>query len=417
MVGAPGLDFDKYIRALMIDKAVERDILNMKHEDLDLLEAYADGINAYVEEAWMLPPEFQILGVGFEKWTPRDSLRALKFMSFAAACGWQLATLRTGLAELYGRELALELMPYDAPDSFIEQLPIVQDEDLAAMGLAELAKSEPIKKETKPVAHEEKKSGEVPASDSKVRKTPERIASEPAAPANETPKPAAEKKQAEKPTKEPEKAKDMPKQKPKTPEEPKHEQKQEQKPAKAAPKHKEEAKPKSTEQKNRQSNRSSGNSKPVYHNPPGSNAWVVHGNHTESGYPLLSSDPHFAHRIPGMFYLISYKLPDGPTLFGATYTGIPWIVIGRNEFASWGVTVSYLESVDLYMLERNRTHYQYNNSWVPLVVNRHIIKVKGGADVKFESYSTHHGPVMHYPPNPDIGGIFGYGVIFCYHAT
>lgn len=37
------------------------------------------------------------------------------------------------------------------------------------------------------------------------------------------------------------------------------------------------------------------NSKTV---PNGSNAWVIHGNHTKSGKPLLANDPHLTNSIP-----------------------------------------------------------------------------------------------------------------------
>ena len=37
----------------------------------------------------------------------------------------------------------------------------------------------------------------------------------------------------------------------------------------------------------------------------GSNCWAVHGNHTESGGPMLMGDPHLANTIPGQ-WIINY---------------------------------------------------------------------------------------------------------------
>ena len=34
----------------------------------------------------------------------------------------------------------------------------------------------------------------------------------------------------------------------------------------------------------------------------GSNAWVVGGQHTESGKPILANDPHLGSLLPGVFY-------------------------------------------------------------------------------------------------------------------
>lgn len=36
----------------------------------------------------------------------------------------------------------------------------------------------------------------------------------------------------------------------------------------------------------------------------GSNAWVVGGNHTKKGKPILSNDPHLGLIIPSLFYMI-----------------------------------------------------------------------------------------------------------------
>jgi len=34
----------------------------------------------------------------------------------------------------------------------------------------------------------------------------------------------------------------------------------------------------------------------------GSNAWVIHGNHTATGKPLLANDPHLETMIPSVWY-------------------------------------------------------------------------------------------------------------------
>lgn len=34
-----------------------------------------------------------------------------------------------------------------------------------------------------------------------------------------------------------------------------------------------------------------------------SNAWVIHGNHTKTGKPILSNDPHLENRMPSYWYI------------------------------------------------------------------------------------------------------------------
>jgi penicillin amidase len=35
-----------------------------------------------------------------------------------------------------------------------------------------------------------------------------------------------------------------------------------------------------------------------------SNNWVIHGNYTKTGKPLLAGDPHLGNGIPSLWYLI-----------------------------------------------------------------------------------------------------------------
>ena len=45
-------------------------------------QAYADGINDYVENLPFLPLEFTFTGMSFEKWTIVDTLALIKQMGF-----------------------------------------------------------------------------------------------------------------------------------------------------------------------------------------------------------------------------------------------------------------------------------------------------------------------------------------------
>jgi penicillin amidase len=82
----------------------------------------------------------------------------------------------------------------------------------------------------------------------------------------------------------------------------------------------------------------------------GSNAWAVSGDRTASGQPILSGDPHLKLRWPGTFYEVHLEAP-GFEASGATFPGLPMVVIGQGAHAAWSITVSYADTQDLYRLE------------------------------------------------------------------
>eukprot|EP00826_Nyctotherus_ovalis_P041182 TRINITY_DN4119_c0_g1_i1.p1 TRINITY_DN4119_c0_g1~~TRINITY_DN4119_c0_g1_i1.p1 ORF type:complete len:313 (-),score=83.25 TRINITY_DN4119_c0_g1_i1:1535-2473(-) len=132
----------------------------------------------------------------------------------------------------------------------------------------------------------------------------------------------------------------------------------------------------------------------------GSNAWVVHGNYTESGKPLLANDPHLSHIIPSEIYLMNMKFPNGPTAIGAGFVGLPGFLSGRTEKVAFGTTMSLIEVIDIYWLKLNdkKTHYWYNNMWTPLKIEEVNIKVRDGQDVKYKTYKSHHGHLFKITP-------------------
>jgi penicillin amidase len=70
---------------------------------------------------------------------------------------------------------------------------------------------------------------------------------------------------------------------------------------------------------------------------PGSNAWVVAGERSASGAPLLASDPHLPPMLPSTWFLARLSMPHGDVV-GATIPGAPFVIIGRNDHVAWGIT-------------------------------------------------------------------------------
>ena len=71
----------------------------------------------------------------------------------------------------------------------------------------------------------------------------------------------------------------------------------------------------------------------------GSNNWVVGGQHTASGLPLLANDPHLGIQMPAIWYQVGLHAP-GWDVTGFSFAGIPGVIVGHNERIAWA-TASY----------------------------------------------------------------------------
>ncbi|HSG48968.1 MAG TPA: penicillin acylase family protein, partial [Longimicrobiales bacterium] len=100
LFGQATLPTDRFLRTLGMDRAAEAGIPLLDGESRDLLEAYARGLNAAVED-WegLLPPEFLVLGTEPEPFRLQDVLALEKIMA------WDLADYHSSLdlAEAYAR--------------------------------------------------------------------------------------------------------------------------------------------------------------------------------------------------------------------------------------------------------------------------------------------------------------------------
>ena len=142
-------------------------------------------------------------------------------------------------------------------------------------------------------------------------------------------------------------------------------------------------------------------------NGKGSNNWVVSGQRSSTGKPLLANDPHLSLSAPAIWYFAALKAPagqasDGTTIaplkvIGATLPGLPFVVLGRTDQVAWSATNTGPDVQDLY-LERIDTQdskrYQIPSGWQEFETRLETIRVKGQADVVFQARRTRHGPVI-----------------------
>jgi penicillin amidase len=126
---------------------------------------------------------------------------------------------------------------------------------------------------------------------------------------------------------------------------------------------------------------------------PGSNEWVVSGEHSVTGMPLLSNDMHLTHTIPDTWY--EAQLTSGDfNVTGVTLPGIPFVVVGHNAHIAWGFTLLYADVQDIYVERTRGDMYRTADGWRPFQHVRETIRVRGGHDVTIDVLRTDHGPVV-----------------------
>lgn len=136
----------------------------------------------------------------------------------------------------------------------------------------------------------------------------------------------------------------------------------------------------------------------------GSNNWVVHGSRTETGRPILASDPHRAHALPSLRYLVHLQAPG----FNAIGTGeptAPGISLGHNGKTAFGLTIFGADQEDVYVYETKEgdpDFYRYGDAWEAIGRYEERFEVKGYPDQILTIALTRHGPVLHEDPQKRI---------------
>jgi penicillin G amidase len=128
---------------------------------------------------------------------------------------------------------------------------------------------------------------------------------------------------------------------------------------------------------------------------PGSNNWVISGQHTASGKSLLANDMHLSLTVPNIWYMADLRAPGYHTA-GVTLVGMPFVIAGHNEHVAWGFTALYGDVQDLYLekLDGKGNYEATDRSWKPLEVDHEVIHVRGGKDVTVDVQLTAHGPLL-----------------------
>jgi len=144
----------------------------------------------------------------------------------------------------------------------------------------------------------------------------------------------------------------------------------------------------------------------------GSNNWVVSGQNTRSGKPLLANDPHLGLSAPSLWYVAHLQAPAGPEwpamdVRGATLPGLPMVILGHTQSVAWGFTNVGPDVQDLYLEQLspsapdmyrqpgdNAAINATNAAYAPFTTRAETIAVKGEDDYTFTVRHSRHGPIV-----------------------
>ncbi len=286
VIGESTIDKDKFFRTLGLRRAAEDSFDAYSQEAKQILQWYADGVNAYMAQAKeesSLPLEFTLAGYEPNEWDPIDSLTIGKYMAFDLGGHWEGQAFRYYLLQNFSEEEAVDLFP-SYPEEGSTVIQEIKESNL------DMSKS--FAKSVIPDQYN------------------------------------------------------------------------------------------------------------------GSNNWVVSGDKTASGQPLLANDPHLGLGTPPIWYETHLNSPEY-NVSGVIFAGVPGIIVGRNDSIAWGVTNVGPDVQDLYIEKRNPdnpTEFQYNDEWEKAEVIDESIPVKDSEPIPYEVVITRHGPILSefaYDDQPD----------------
>ena len=276
LVGAAGIPSDRFMRVLGVEHQAEETLAAMTPGARAQLQSYAAGINAYLDQDRVLPPDLLLLRDRPDRWRPEDSLIWARLMSLQLAGNWRDELLRARLAPALTPEIIAALWPERPPDAATTLTHLASLYEGLGLGRALAGLAPPL--------------------------GPDRA----------------------------------------------------------------------------------------------SNEWVVAGDRTVSGKPLLVNDPHLALSSPAPWYLVRIDAP-GVSLTGATAPGVPAVILGHNSRIAWGFTTTGADMFDVF-IERpdpqDPTRYLTPDGSEAFTTRAETIKVRGAADVTLVARATRHGPVI-----------------------
>ncbi|MEM0321358.1 MAG: penicillin acylase family protein [Thermoprotei archaeon] len=99
-----------------------------------------------------------------------------------------------------------------------------------------------------------------------------------------------------------------------------------------------------------------------------SNEWVVSGNRTTTGYPILVGGPVLSFSLPAIWFQVQLVDPSFD-VYGVVLPGAPVVVIGFNKYISWTLTDTQAISDGTYFWDQavENGEYLWDGVWHPVI--------------------------------------------------
>ncbi len=141
----------------------------------------------------------------------------------------------------------------------------------------------------------------------------------------------------------------------------------------------------------------------------GSNSWVIAPKFSQNRRAILCNDPHLALQIPGIWYENALHCPQ-LEVSGASYPGLPGVLIGHNAQIAWGLTNAFVDVQDLY-LERvdgdDPTRFEFDGQWEVATLLEETIHIRRQTQPHVERVVvTRHGPLISNLIEGEVGTAF-----------
>ncbi|TDU89120.1 penicillin amidase [Kribbella voronezhensis] len=156
----------------------------------------------------------------------------------------------------------------------------------------------------------------------------------------------------------------------------------------------------------------------------GSNGWLIAGDRTATGAPVIAGDPHRYIESPGIYQQVRLACPQYDVI-GLAVPGIPGIAhFGHTGKVAWAITNAMADYQDLFAEQLRRTADGVEalrpDGWRETAVHTEVFEVAGAAPVEVEVIETDRGPViiggpderaisLRYPPR--VTGRLGFEVL------
>jgi len=122
-------------------------------------------------------------------------------------------------------------------------------------------------------------------------------------------------------------------------------------------------------------------------------SWVITGDKSSTGKPILANNAHAKVTIPSLFYDVHLV---GPFIdvCGITIPGLPAVISGFNQSIAWGATHFLADDIDLFVEWIDSTRYLFNKTWHAMDIFPEIIKIKNKTPDTLLVRVTKHGPLI-----------------------